>query len=45
VIEPRYIVNEKDDIFDLMEVNTDISVTGKEIFASPGSESMACLIL
>ena len=28
-----------------MEVNTNIDANGKEMFASPGSETMACLTL
>lgn len=36
---------EKDDTLTMVEVNMDISVTGKGMSASSGSESMACLIL
>ncbi len=44
VIEPRNAYIEKDDTLVMVEVNMDISANGKEIAASSGSESMACLI-
>jgi hypothetical protein len=37
-------VNGKDDAVKQAEVKTDISNRGKLIYASPGSETMACLI-
>ncbi len=45
MIEPRNAYVEKDDTLGMVEVNMAISVNGKEIAASSGSESMACLIL
>jgi len=44
-IEPRNAYFEKDDILGTMEVTIGVSVNGKEITASPGSASMACLIV
>jgi hypothetical protein len=43
--EPRKWVDEKDDTVRKVEVNTSIDVTGKEMLASPGSKTMACLTL
>ena len=45
MIEPRNAYFEKDDTLGMVEVNTVIFVNGKEISASSGSKSMACLIL
>ena len=45
MIEPRNACIEKDDTLGEVEVNMGISVTDKEIRASSGSMSMACLIL
>ena len=45
VIEPRNAYIEKDDTLGMVEVKMDVSANGKEISASSGSESMACLIL
>ena len=42
-IEPRNRRDGKDDAVLKAEVNTDIAVKGKEMSASPGSETMACL--
>ena len=44
MIEPRNAYFEKDDTLGMVEVNTGISANGKEISASSGSESMACLV-
>ena len=44
-IEPRNRREEKDDALRVAEVKTDIDVNGKRMFASPGSETMACLTL
>lgn len=35
----------RDDAFGSAEVNTSIDNTGKEMLASPGSETMACLTI
>ena len=45
MIEPRNVYIEKDDTIGKVEVNMGIPATDKAIPASPGSESMACLIL
>ena len=37
--------NRKDDTLDLVEVNMSITVNGKEMLASSGSETLACLTL
>jgi len=39
------MLNGKDNTVQLVEVNTNINANGKEMFASPGSETMACLTL
>ena len=44
-IEPRKSHVGKDHTVQKVEVNTNIDVNGKEMFASPGSETMACLTL
>ena len=44
-IEPRNRRDEKDNTVIEVEVNTGISANGKEMLASPGSETMACLTL
>jgi len=44
-IEPRKSHVGKDNTVHKVEVNTNIDVNGKEMFASPGSETMACLTL
>ena len=44
MIEPRNVYIEKDDTLGKVEVNMGIPATDKAIPASPGSESMACLI-
>ncbi|MBI4745087.1 MAG: hypothetical protein HY786_00715 [Deltaproteobacteria bacterium] len=44
-IEPRNRRDEKDNTVIEVEVNMGISANGKEMLASPGSETMACLIL
>ena len=44
-IEPRNCRDEKDNTVLEVEVNMSISVKGKEMLASPGSETMACLTL
>ena len=43
--EPRKSQEGKDNTVQKVEVNTDIDANGKEMFASPGSETMACLTL
>lgn len=42
-IEPRNRRIGKDNTLIEVEVNTNIAVNGKDMFASPGSETMACL--
>ncbi len=42
-IEPRNHCNRKDDAVRMAEVNTDTAVKGKGVFASSGSETMACV--
>jgi len=37
--------NGKDDTVELVEVNMSITVNGKGMFASSGSETLACLTL
>ena len=44
-IEPRNSHVGKDNTVQIVEVNTDIDANGKEMSASPGSETMACLTL
>jgi len=44
-IEPRKCRVEKDDILSMVEVNMGITVNGKAMLTSPGSETMACLTL
>ena len=44
-IEPRNRRVGKDDTVQEVEVNTDITVNGKVMPASPGSETTACLTL
>ena len=44
-IEPRKRLVGKDDTIGEVEVNTDITVTGKVISASSGSVTMACLTI
>lgn len=44
-IEPRKRLVEKDGAVVEAEVNTGISVKGKDMSASPGSETVACLTL
>jgi len=43
-IEPRKGQEGKGDTVLPVEVNTNIYANGKEMFASPGSETMACLV-
>jgi hypothetical protein len=42
-IEPRKQYNRKDDALNLAEVNTGTGVKGKDVLASSGSETMACV--
>jgi hypothetical protein len=44
-IEPRKSLEGKDNTVQKVEVNTSIDVNGKEMLASPGSETMACMTL
>lgn len=44
-IEPRNRRDEKDNTVIEVEVKTNIDANGKKMFASPGSETMACLTM
>jgi hypothetical protein len=44
-IEPRKEISRKDDTVQWVEVNMGITVNGKGMFTSSGSETLACLTL
>src|SRR6266849_6345801 len=44
-IEPRNQYNRKDDAFNIAEVNTGTTGKAKDVHASSGSETMACVTM